>query len=153
MPKTAVALFKNPASVEGVLKEIEGLGIPKQELQTLEEPFTFPVNGAMSFTRADYEAELKHALSEIGATESEEKAYIQGLRKGGALVFASGPDQKVEEAAKIMNRRGAMDLEKTSGAEPELPEADIEDAVPSREAPVQAGRIQEAGSGAQLFVW
>lgn len=153
MPKTAVGLFKNPASVDAVLKEIECLGIPKQEVQTLEEPYTFPVNGAMSFTRADYEAELKHALGEIGATESEGKAYIDGLRNGGALVLASGPDQKVEEAATIMNRLGAIDVEKTSGAEPELPETDVEDAVPTREAGVQAGRIREASSGAQLFVW
>jgi hypothetical protein len=43
MPKTAVALFKNPGLVEDAVREIENLGIPKQEVRTLEEPGTFPV--------------------------------------------------------------------------------------------------------------
>jgi hypothetical protein len=153
MPKTAVALFKNPALVEDVVREIEKLGIPKQEVRTLEEPGTFPVNGVMSFARLDFEVELKHALSEIGATDSDENDYIRGLRNGGVLVLASGPDQIVEAAAQIMNRQGAVDLEENSGPEPELPEPNLEDTVPSRETSAQTGRIREAGSGAHLFVW
>jgi hypothetical protein len=153
MPKTAVALFKNPGVVEDVVSEIEKLGIPKQEVRTLEEPGTFPVNGVMSFTRLDFEVELKHALNEIGATESEEEAYIRGLRHGGVLVLASGPDKSVEAAAQIMNRQGGIDLEKNGGPEPELPEPDLEDALPSRDRPLQTGRIREATPGAHLFVW
>lgn len=153
MPKTAVALFKDPGFVEDAVREIEKLGIPKQEVRTLEEPGTFPVNGVMSFTRLDFEVELKHALNEIGATESEEEAYIRGLRNGGVLVLASGPDESVEAAAQIMNRRGGMDLEKSGGPEPELPEPDLEDALPSRDTPLQTGRIREVTPGAHLFVW
>ena len=72
MPKTAVALFRNPALAEDVVRDIEKLGIPKQEVRTLEEPATFSVMGVMSFTRLDFEVELKHALSEIGVPGSEE---------------------------------------------------------------------------------
>lgn len=153
MAKTAIALFNDPAIVEGVVKEIEDLGIPKKELQILKEQALFPVDGVMSFTRLEFEVELKHALDEIGAEESEEQAYLKGLRDGCVLVLASGPDAKVEEAAEIMNRAGAKDLEEKKGSEPELPEPEYDDAVPDRGAPVQAGRIREAGSGAQLFVW
>lgn len=153
MPKTAVAFFRNPALAENVVREIERLGIPKQEVRTLEEPGTFSVNGVMSFTRLDFEVELKHALSEIGVAGSEEEAYIRGLRNGGVLVLASGPDKRVEAAAQIMNRQGAVDLEESDGSEPELPEADLEDVVQSGETRVQAGRIREGGSGAHLFVW
>src|ERR1700751_2292401 len=46
MPKTVVALFKNPTVVEEVVREIEKLGIPKQEVRTVEEPATFPVSGS-----------------------------------------------------------------------------------------------------------
>jgi hypothetical protein len=84
VPKTAVALFKNPVLEEDAVMEIEKLGIPKQEVRTLEEPGTLPVNRVMSFTRLDFEVELKHALNEIGATESEEEAYIRGLRMGAS---------------------------------------------------------------------
>ena len=153
MPTTAVALFKNPAPVEDVVREIEKLGIAKQEVRTLEEPRTFPVNGVMSFARLDFELELRQALRKIGVTDSEEEDYIRGLRDGGVLVLASGPDDRVEAAAQIMNRQGAVDLEKSGGPEPNLPEPYLEDAVPTRDTRVQAGRIREGGSGAHLFVW
>ena len=91
MPKTAVALFKNPVLGENAVREIEKLGIPKQEVRTLEEPGSFPVNGVMSFTRLDFEVELKHALNEIGATESDEEAYIRGLRNGGRFGIGQRP--------------------------------------------------------------
>ena len=153
MAKTVIALFKNPAVVEDVVKEIEKLGIPKQEIETVREPVTFAVNGVMSFTRLDYEVELKHALGEIGAKESEEQAYIRGLRNGGALVLASGSDAIVKASAEIMNRHGAIDLETTRPPEAELPEPEFEDALANRDVAVQVGRIREVGSGARLFVW
>jgi hypothetical protein len=51
MPKTAVALFKNPGVVEDLVREIEKLGIPKQEVRTLKEPGTFPVQAVRYFHR------------------------------------------------------------------------------------------------------
>lgn len=153
MPKTAVALFKDPTVVEDVVREIEKLGIPKQEVRTLEEPNRFPVNGVMSFARLEFEVELKHALSEIGATDSDEEDYIRGLRDGGVLVLASGPDQIVDAAAQIMNREGAVNLENSSGPEPALPEPNLEGGAPSRESSGQTGLDREPSSGAQLFVW
>jgi hypothetical protein len=67
--------------------------------------------------------------------------------------LASGPDESVEAAAQIMNRHGGMDLEKIGGPEPELPEPDLEDALPSRDTTLQTGRIREVTPGAHLFVW
>lgn len=152
MAETVVALFKTPAAAEGAVKEIEKLGIPKREVNLLTEPFIFSVESVMSFTRLDFEVELRYALGQIGATKLEQEAYIQGLRNGGALVLASGPNATVKAAADIMNRRGAMDLEKGGAREPDLPEPNFE-AAPSRDTPVQAGRVRESGSGAHLFVW
>ncbi|MBV8051645.1 MAG: hypothetical protein JOZ80_10680 [Acidobacteriaceae bacterium] len=153
MPKTVVALFKNPVVVDDVVREIEKLGIPKQEIRTVEDPTRFPVNGVMSFARLEFEAELRHALNEIGATDSDLEDYIRGVRNGGVLVLASGPDQIVEAAAEIMNARGAVDLEQNTGPEPQLPEPDLEDGLPDRETSAQIGRIRGVGSGAHLFVW
>lgn len=153
MPKTAVALFKNPTVAQGVVAEIERLGIPKKETVTLEEPGMFPVNGVMNFNRLDYEVELGLALTQIGASSAQQEAYVKGLRNGGALVLASGPDQKMEAAIEIMNRQGAVSLEESDHPEPALPEPDLDDITTDRDAPVQAGRIRETSSGAQLFVW
>ncbi len=153
MPKTAVGLFENPRLVDEVVGEIETLGFPRKEVRTLEEPATFEVTGVMSFPRLDFEVELSRELNRIGATKAEAQAYVKGLRRGGALVFATGPDDRVDAAAEIMNQHGAVEIEESSGPEPQLPVVAHESMTPIRDHPVLAGRIREPGSGAAFFVW
>jgi hypothetical protein len=153
MPKTAVGLFEKPELVDVVVREIEALGFPRKEIRTLTEPATFEVTGVMSFPRLDFEVDLSRELTRIGATKAESQAYIAGLRRGGALVFATGADEKVDAAADIMNRNGAIEIEETRGAEPALHGLVHENMAPLRGSPVLAGRIREPGSGAAFFVW
>jgi hypothetical protein len=156
MPKTAVGLFKNPDLVADVVRAIAALGFPRNEVRTLEEPETFEVTGVMSFARLDFEAHLSRALTKIGATEAQTQAYVEGLRRGGALVFATGSDEKVDAAADILNRHGAIGIEETSTSspEPELPYLTRGRATPVRDTPDlagQAGRIPP--SGVAYFAW
>ena len=153
MPKTAVGLFENPGLVDSVVREIEALGFPRREVRTLAEPAIFEVTGVMSFPRLDFEVDLVRELTRIGATKAESQAYVEGLRHGGALVFATGSDERVETAADVMNRRGAVEIEETSGPEPQLPGVVRENMAPLRNTPVLAGRIREPGGGAAFFVW
>jgi len=153
MPKTAVGLFEKPGLVDDVVREIEALGFPRKEVRTLTEPATFDVTGVMSFPRLDFEVDLVRELTRIGATKAESQAYVEGLRRGGALVFATGSDERVETAADLMNRRGAVEIEETSGPEPQLHGVVHESMTPMRSSSVQAGRVREPGGGAALFVW
>jgi hypothetical protein len=153
MPKTTVGLFENAVIVEDVVREIEALGFPRNEIRTLGEPATFAVTGVMSFARLDFEVDLIRELTRIGATQAEARAYIEGLRHGGALIFATGSDEKVEMAADIMNRRGAVEIEETSGPEPRLPKIARENAIPRPDGSVMTGRIRQPEGGACLFVW
>jgi hypothetical protein len=153
MPKTTVGLFENPGLVDDVVREIEALGFPRREVRSLQEPATFEVTGVMSFPRLDFEVDSIRELTRIGATKAEAQAYVAGLRRGGALVFATGSDEKVEAAADIMNRHGAVETEETSGPEPQLPGVVRESMTPVRDSPVMAGRLRQSGGGACLFVW
>jgi hypothetical protein len=153
MPKTAVGLFKNPALVDDVVREIEALGFPRREVRTLEEPANFEVTGLMSFPRLEFEAHLTRALTRIGAAEAEAQAYLEGLRRGGALVLATGSDERVEAAADAMNLRGAVEIEQISGPEPQLPGVVRESMTPMRDNSVMTGRVRQPGGGAALFVW
>jgi hypothetical protein len=153
MPKTAVGLFEKPSLVDDVVREIEALGFPRKEVRALEEPKTFEITGVMSFPRLDFEVDLSRELSRIGATHEEARVYVDGLRNGGALVFATGSDEKVEAAANLMNRYGAVETEQSSGAEPDLPRVVRESMVSTRHSRAQAGRIREPGDGACCFVW
>jgi hypothetical protein len=153
MPKTAVGLFEKPDLVDGVVHEIEALGFPRKEVHTLTEPASFEVMGVMSFPRLDFEVDLNRELARIGATKAESQGYVAGLRRGGALVFATGADAMVDAAAGIMNRHGATEIEESSGAEPHLPGVARAGMTPLRDSPVLAGRVREPGSGAAFFVW
>ncbi|HTX34109.1 MAG TPA: hypothetical protein VME43_03775 [Bryobacteraceae bacterium] len=146
-------MFENSNLVDDVVREIEALGLPRKEVRILEEPLSFDVTGVMSFPRLDYEVSLVRELTRIGATEAEAEAYLQGLRRGGALVFATGSDQTVEGAATIMNRHGAVQIEKASGSEPDLPTAGQEIDTPMLDTSILTGRIRQSGGGAAFFVW
>jgi hypothetical protein len=153
MPKTAVGLFEEADAVNEVVHEIEALGFPRKEVRTVEEPKTFDITGVMSFPRLDFEVALGRELSRIGATNAEVRAYVEGLRRGGALVFATGSDDKVDAAAGIMNRHGAVEIEEGRGPEPDVPRLSSESAPSINDHPVMMGRIRQPGDGASFFVW
>lgn len=152
MPKTAVGLFENPGVVDQVVREIEALGYPRNEVRTLGEPTALELGGVMSFPRVDFEVDLTRALAGIGATDAEARIYVDGLRRGGALVFATDSGEKVDAAADIMKRHGAVDVEETTGAEPYLPSVVHESMTSTRDSSVQTGRVRQSGGGA-YFVW
>jgi hypothetical protein len=153
MPKTAVGLFENRGLVEGVVHDVEALGFPRREVRRLTEPADFNVTGVMSFPELNYEADLIRELTRIGATHGEAGAYAEGLRHGGALVFATGSDAQVVDAVDLMNRQGALLVEEADGAEPDLGGMFHESLTFVPDSPVQTGRIRERGEGACVFVW
>jgi hypothetical protein len=61
----------------------------------------------MIFPRLDFEVDLSRELTKIGATKAESQTYVEGLPRGGSLVFATWAAERVETAAEIMNRHGA----------------------------------------------
>ncbi len=153
MPKTVVGLFKNAQLVDAAVLGIEALGFPRQEVRTMREPASFGVTGVMSFPRLDFEVDLNRELARIGATIPEALAYVEGLRRGGAIALATGSDEKVEAAGKIMNQHGAVEVDEITGAEPQLPGVVRKNMTPVHESAVLAGRIQGPGGGARVFVW
>jgi hypothetical protein len=153
MRKTAVGLFENSGIVDDVVREIEVLGFPRNEIRTLDEPASFEVTGVMSFARFEFEGDLIRELTRIGTTREEAQIYVEGLRRGGALVFATGSDDGVDAAAAIMNRRGAVEIEELSGPEPQSPGVAREGTIAMRENLVLSRRARQSGGGAGIFTW
>ena len=152
MPKTVVGLFEAPILMDDAVREIEALGFPRQEVRTLQEPASFGVTGVMSFPRLDFETDLSRELTRIGATVPEADAYVEGLRRGGALVFATGSDEQIGSAGRIMNTYGAVEIDEVSGTEPSMPVV-AHRQTPRPDSPVLAGRVRESGGGACVLVW
>jgi hypothetical protein len=126
MPKTVVGLFENPDHVDDVVCDIEALGFARKTFArkavraAKEEPTVFDLTGVMSFPCNDSEVNLIQALTRIRAGGVDVRAYLEGLRHGDSLVFATGSDDKVAAAADTMNRHGAVDVEETTDPEPRI---------------------------------
>ena len=153
MPKTAVGLFRDSKVVEDVIGEIQSLGFPRNELRALAEQLEPGVTGVTSIPRVDFEVALTRELIRIGAGKAEAEGWVEGVRDGGVLVFATGSDDTVDTAAEVMNRHGALKVDETAGPEPQLPRMAHPSMTPIRESPVQAGRILEPTDGAAFFIW
>jgi hypothetical protein len=153
MSRTAVGLFENPMMAEQVANDLEASGFPRNNVRILHEPMDMPVTGVMSTPRTEFRVGLNRDLRKIGATDQEANAYVQGVRREGVLVFASGPDEKIEAAAEIMNRQSPVEVEELTGGELDLPSITGETRPRSHECSVLTGQSCQAGGGARMFSW
>jgi len=110
-------------------------------------------DGVTSIPRTDFEVGLDRELKTIGASEREANAYVQGVRRGGVLVFATGSNEQVDSAAEIMNRHGAVEVEELIGREPNTGSMIDENMPAIHDISPQTGRIRQSGGGARMFVW
>jgi len=153
MSKTAVGLFENPGVADQVVHDLEASGFPRNDVRVLSEPMDMPVTGVMSTPHNDFQVELNRDLRKIGATDLEANAYVQGVRRGGVLVFASGPDERIEAAAEIMNRHSPVEVEELTGGELNLPSATGKTVPRVQGSSVLTGRTSQSGGGARMFSW
>lgn len=153
MNKTAVGLFQAPGVVDQVVREIEDLGFPRNEIHAVGEPLDLAVHGVTSMPHIEFEVELTRELMRIGASRSQAEALVEGVRRQGTLVFATGSDERVDRAAEIMNRHGAVAAQETTGPEPILPHMPHGSTPLIHDSPVQTGRVLEPSGGAGFFIW
>jgi len=153
MSKTAVGLFERPGVAEQVVHDLDASAFPRSEIRVLGEPRDMTGDGVASTPRTDFEVGLNRELTAIGASDREAKAYVQGVRRGGVLVFATGSIEEVDNAARIMNRHDAIELEELVGSRPEIVSPVGQSMTPIFEGSPQTGRISQPGGGARMFVW
>lgn len=153
MTHTAVGLFNNSSLAEEVVNELKAVGIAASDVRVLAEPRYMHVTGVLSTPEIDFCAELVRDLRAMGATEEEAQTYVQGIRAGGVLVFATGSLEQVEKSAEVMNRHQGTKVEELTGAEAVLHGVAHESAIPLHGYSVQTGRVRHSGGGARVFVW
>ncbi len=144
MSKTAVGLFNRPDVAEQVVHALDAGAFPRDEIRVLGEPRDLPMASVTGTPRTDFEVGLNRELRAIGASDQEANAYVQGVRRGGVLVLATGSDEEVDSAAAIMNRHDALEVEEFIGGEPAF----------SGLVSKPVARIRHpGGGGARLFAW
>ncbi len=153
MTKTAVGLFENPGSVDEVVRDLEASGVLRKNVRVLGEPREMAGSGLMSTAHTDFEVALIRDLTAFGVIEANAEAYVQGVRRGGKMVFATALGENADAATEIMNRHGAVEVEEISASRPNLPVTDRDEGAAIRNSSVHGGRSGSSGSGARLFVW
>jgi len=153
MSKTAVGLFQYPSVADQVVQDLDASAFPRNEIRILGEPREMSGDGVMSTPRTDFEVGLNRELKAIGATEEEANAYVQGVRRGGVLVFATGSNVQVDKAAEIMNRNAAIEVEELVGSGLHTDCLAGETTTRIQDSSSQTGRINQPGGGARMFVW
>jgi hypothetical protein len=118
MTKTAVGLFENSGSADGVVRDLTAKGFLQKDIRVLGEPVEMPGSGLMSTPHSDFEVDLVRDLTAFGVVEGDAEAYVQGVRRGGVMVFATGTGKNADQAAEIMNCHGAVEIEKISATRP-----------------------------------
>lgn len=109
-------------------------------------------SGFMKTPHPDFEVGLIRDLTAFGVVEGDAEAYVQSVRRGGVMVFATGTGKNADQAAEIMNCHGALEIEAISAPRPVLPNAEIVKEIAVRDPSTQTGKMR-SGSGARLFVW
>ena len=56
------------------------------------------------------------SLVNIGVPREDAEVYNEGVRRGGTLVTVAAPDDRAEEAARILNNDGAVDVDQRGAA-------------------------------------
>jgi hypothetical protein len=153
MSKTAVGLFQHPGVADQVVHDLDARAFPRNEIRILGEPREMSGDGVTSIPRIDFEVGLNRDLKAIGASDREARAYVQAVRRGGVLVFASGSNEQVDDAAEIMNRHDAIEVEELIGNELEAGSTATGNMTPIVDSSPQTGRISQSGGGARMFVW
>jgi hypothetical protein len=160
MAKTAIGLFENSRAVDRVVRDLEALGFSGNDVRVVAEPRDIPEGGVLATPHTDFEVDLIRDLKGFGVDEAGVEDYVEGVRRGAVLVFATGSGDNVQVAIDIMNRHGAVELEKVTASRPQLPNAvdaddadNVGEARLDRDPSVQIGRVSSSGSGARLFVW
>lgn len=153
MARTAVGLFLDRRAAEDAIRELEAAGFARQDIRVVGEALGMTEPGAMSIAHTDFEVDMIRVLRSIGATERDAECYVEGLRRGGVVVFAAAPDQKAGKAVEIMDRHNPAGVEELAVTASHL-SSEHRSIFHNHAAATQSGRVRSnGGGGARLFVW
>ena len=150
MADTAVALFEHPGTADAAVEALRANGIPSSRIRVLAEPAGSSVDDPMSTPSVDFAVSLSRDLRSMGATETECKAYVDGIQNGSLLVFVSGTRLQAEEAMAIMNEYEPVVIEELAGEVPAMAGLRVGEAGHHSQT-VKSERAQS--EGVRLFSW
>jgi len=156
MAATAVGLFANENVAESVAQALRANAIPQQGIRIISKPAGATVNTATSTPQVDFVAGLSRDLRSMGATDHEIDAYLNGVKQGKVLVFASGSLAQADAACAVMNSYEPIEMEEFTGVGAALPSVSASVNIGEAETnniSLKEDRKRAKADGARLFSW
>jgi hypothetical protein len=116
MAETAVGLFENLGTADSVVDALRANGLPSNGIRVLSKPSAAQGGNGSNTPSIDFASSLTKDLRSMGATDWECEAYVDGVRRGNALVFATGSHAQADTAIGVMNAYDPIELEEFSTA-------------------------------------
>jgi uncharacterized protein (TIGR02271 family) len=143
MAKTVIGVFQDLSKAQEVVRALVDDGVRREDIRTL----------------TSQEGAAVGTLTAVGVPEPEAQAYVEDVRRGGVLVLADTPDDRVDRAVALMERYATVDLEAQTGADTarergrsgirEVETGDVK--VPVVEEELQVGTRQVRRGGVRLY--
>lgn len=133
--------------VAGLVMGITGLAIPGIGPIIAAGPIAATLAGAGVGAVA---GGLIGGLTKLGVPEEHAEYYAEGVRRGGVLVTVACDDARAADAAGIMRRHGAVDIEKRAAQWKESGWSGREGVIPMVEEEVKVGKRQVDTGGVRV---
>ena len=154
MTETSVGLFERTEVANSVADALRAHGFPPNGIRIVSKPVDMPVQSPTSTPAVDFAARIAEDLRSMGATDSESHAYLAGVRRGNALVFATGSHSQAETAIGVMNAYHPVVLDEFAGAAPPAaPGIQGKEIEPHDPISLKSGQARAKTEGARVFSW
>jgi uncharacterized protein (TIGR02271 family) len=119
--RTLIATFNDYSTARNAARELENSGIPAEAIQVDSTQKTAGAGSGGGYrTGQEHEGGFTawwHSLFGSDRDDEERQRYEGALERGTAILRATVPTQSVDSAVEILNRAGAIDLDRRSGSE------------------------------------
>lgn len=112
MAKTLVGVFDELSSADDVLRELRAMGVPQDHIQLLENSEARPAASEDEQSWTQKVSGWFRSLFDDDEDRTLADNYAEAWRRGHYLVVADVESSQTERVADIMNRHGAIDIDR-----------------------------------------
>ena len=149
---TVIGVFDDYSTAERVARDLTNAGIPRESIEVKSNFMTGAAGRSMS--EESHEGGISGFFHRLfGGHDEEHGHYAEAVRRGNAVVAVTAPREQLDQAVRIMNSAGAIDIDRHVAAyretgyerhDPSAPPYSYEEATKERER--FRGKNQEGGS-------
>jgi len=109
---TVIGVFDDYSTAESVARDLANMGIPRESIN-VRSNFKTGAAGRSEYDDEGHEGGISGFFHRLfGGGHEDSGHYDESIRRGSAVVAVMATNDQVEEAARIMTERGAIDIDR-----------------------------------------